>query len=94
MTALTETGEESRSVCHVRTGLGGLSSLTEEDREASPLRHPGLVLTGVGDVEVGALQQHALPPPCLLEAEGDQVQTTALPLAPPQPEALVAPLHW
>ena len=61
--------------------------------DVGSLRHPDPVLTPVGDVEVLALEEGGGPGPGLVQSEGDQLQTTALPLAPPQSRLSVAPLH-
>ena len=61
--------------------------------DVGSLRHPDPVLTPVGDVEVLALEEGGGPGPGLVQSEGDQLQTTALPLAPPQSRLSVTPLH-
>ena len=53
LAALTETGDDLRPAGQVTAGL---ASLALEDTQPGSLRHPGLLLAGVGDVEVRALQ--------------------------------------
>ena len=84
------TGDEVRPARQV---MAGLPALALDHTQVGSLRHPGVLLTAVGDVEVRALQQGGLPPPGLLQGEGDQVQATALSLAPPETQTAVAPFH-